>query len=233
MKAVVLLSGGLDSSVNLYETLQRYEVACVLTINYGQKALEQEVKSAKILCQKLKLKHQILDLSWLKDVSPSSLNQSHQDIPDSSMVDINSVAQSQESAKSVWVPNRNGLFLNVAAAVAEGLGAKLVVPGFNLEEAQTFPDNSEAFLQTLNQSFEYSTQNHVKVFCFTTDLNKTQIIQRAIDLGLDLSDLWPCYRGQKEWCLDCESCLRFVRACKAIDIDVQELRAKRGSKNAI
>lgn len=233
MKAVVLLSGGLDSAVNLYETLQKHEVACVLTIDYGQKALAHEIQSAKILCHKLKLKHKILDLNWLKEISPSSLNQTGQSIPDSSMVDIHSTAQSQESAKSVWVPNRNGLFLNIAAALAESLEAQFIVPGFNLEEAQSFPDNSEAFLQALNHSFEFSTRNQVKVLCFTTQLDKTQIMQRALDLNLDLSDLWPCYRGEEQWCLDCESCLRFMRACEALGIDVQELRSKRGRKNEV
>lgn len=228
MKAVVLLSGGLDSSVNLYEAHQNYQVVRVLTFNYGQKAYAQELLSSKILCEKLNLPHQIITMDWLKAVSASSLTSDAQ-IPGSEQIDIHSLQASQKSAKSVWVPNRNGLFLNVAAVIAEGLGAQWVIPGFNLEEAQTFPDNSKAFLETVNASFKYSTQNQVKVKCFTIDWDKKQILKRALDLGLDLADLWPCYHNQKEWCWDCESCLRFKRACDQNQIDSQVLKSQRGT----
>lgn len=233
MKAVVLLSGGLDSSVNLYEATQKFDVVRVLTINYGQKALEQELRSSKILCQQLGLSHQVLDLGWIKEISNSSLNDLGAQIPDAKSVNIQSQKLSEESAKSVWVPNRNGLFLNAAATFAEALGAQYVIPGFNLEEAQTFPDNSKEFMQSLNASFEYSTQNKVKVHCFTVDMDKVQIVKRALSLNLDLSDLWPCYRGQEEWCLDCESCLRFVRACESAQVDVDTLKVKRRGRNGI
>lgn len=229
MKAVVLLSGGLDSSLNLYEAVKKYEVVKVLTFNYGQKAFHQEHRSSKILCEKLNLPLQVVDLTWLKEVSPSSLT-SDAHIPDSKTVDIQSAEASAQSAKSVWVPNRNGLFLNIAAVFAEGLGASVVIPGFNYEEAQTFSDNSKDFLQSINHSFTFSTQNHVKAECFSIDWDKKQIIQRALELKMDLSDLWPCYRDADQWCLDCESCLRFVRACESQNLDVKSLATQRGLK---
>ena len=82
----------------------------------------------------------------------------------------------QETAKAVWVPNRNGVLLNVAAAYAERFRAKRIVVGFNREEATTFPDNSRAFLDQTTRAFAYSTRNGVEAYCYTTAMDKTEIV---------------------------------------------------------
>jgi 7-cyano-7-deazaguanine synthase len=94
------------------------------------------------------------------------------------------------------------------------LGIQNIVPGFNLEEATTFPDNSAEFQQALNQSFDFSTQNKVRVKCYTIKKNKTEILKRGLELGMQIEDLWPCYQAGDKWCGQCESCLRFQNALK-------------------
>ncbi len=210
-KAIVLLSGGLDSTVNLYEAFHAFDVVKVLTINYGQKALKQELASAQFFANELKLSWQSLDLSWLSSVSHSALNTDAK-VPQGHEVDISSYAQSLITAKSVWVPNRNGLFLNIAGVFADALEAHYVIPGFNKEEAETFPDNSSDFIKATNLAFSFSTQNKAEVFCFTSNLNKPAIVQRAKQLNINIAKLWPCYEDQETWCGQCESCLRFQRA---------------------
>ena len=148
-KAIVLLSGGLDSTVNLYEAVQVYDVVKVLTINYGQKALQKELEAAEFFSKELNLSWQSLDLGWLSAISGSSLNTESQ-VPQGMDVDITSFEQSVKTAKSVWVPNRNGLFLNIAGVFADALGADFIIPGFNKEEAETFPDNSADFIKATN-----------------------------------------------------------------------------------
>lgn len=221
-KAVLLLSSGLDSTVNLYEAVRDYEVTA-LTLSYGQKALAREVEKSKILTQKLKVDHQIIELSFFKNLGSSSLTSEQISIPVGDEIKIDSIEKSQSSALKVWVPNRNGIFLNIAAGIAEALNAEVVIPGFNLEEAQTFPDNSEDFMKALDQSFSFSTANGVKVFCYTTRLNKTKIFKRAIELKIDFKDLWPCYKAKERWCGECESCLRFHRAAKDNQYDTRGL----------
>lgn len=231
-KAVVLLSGGLDSSVNLYEAYKNYNIVKVLTFNYGQKAYRQELKSSQLLCKDLKLNHQIIDLDWLCAISSSSLTDQNQEVPNTKQIDIHSVESSLETAKSVWVPNRNGLFLNIAASIAEGLKAQVVIPGFNLEEAQSFPDNSKAFLQACNEVFKISTQNSIEVKCYTIDSNKPEILKRSQQIKLPLSYIWPCYQDKEMWCVDCESCLRFKHACEIEGLNFEELRQQRKTLNA-
>lgn len=225
-KAVVLLSAGLDSSVNLFAAAEKYEIATALTFDYGQKAARRELESAGKLCKQLGVLHKILTLPWFKDFNRSSLLVDDQKVPIGSAVKIDDLKVSQESAKSVWVPNRNGIFLNIAAAFAEAAGADIVIPGFNAEEAVTFPDNSEDFMAKLDQAFRYSTSNEVKVECFTVRMNKTEIVRHGDKLNVPWHLTWPCYFARDRWCGQCESCQRAKRAFKAADVPVESLFAE-------
>lgn len=211
-KFVVLLSGGLDSSVNLYESHQSGKVLLAINFNYGQKSALAEKRSAETLTGLLGIKLKTIELPWFKDFGRSALLQKDQSVPRGSQVDIDNHEQSLKTARSVWVPNRNGIFLNIAAGFAESLDADTIVPGFNLEEAQTFPDNSQGFMKALDESLNYSTANQVRVHCFTTGLRKPEILKRAVEMNLPLEAIWPCYESKDKWCGLCESCLRAKRA---------------------
>lgn len=218
----MLLSAGLDSSVNLAYAVKHSEVVLALTFDYGQMAAPKEIMAAAGLCKTYSIPHSIVDLTWFNDFSDSALN-SKQDLPVSHSVSLDDQSTSEKSALSVWVPNRNGIFLNIAAGYAEGLGADWVIPGFNKEEAQTFPDNSLKFIEALNESFKYSTGGRVSLKCFTSSLNKTEIVKLGIDLQVDFSKLWPCYQNLDKWCGECESCQRFKRALRSNGLNFEEL----------
>ena len=218
-KALVLLSAGLDSSVNLYEAHLQMDVVLVLTFDYGQKAAKQEIASAKNLAADLKLPHKVVQLPFFADFNRSSLLVASENIPTGSQVDIHNLKTSQETAQSVWVPNRNGIFLNITAGFAEALGASFVIPGFNAEEAVTFSDNTEDYMKALDHSFSFSTSNQIKVKCFTSAFNKTEIVQKALDLKMPLEKIWPCYFAGSHWCGQCESCLRSKNAMKKAGLD--------------
>lgn len=226
-KAVVLLSSGLDSSFNLFKAREKYDVVLALTFNYSQRAMRKEVECAKNLAAQIGVPHKVIDISWFKDFTSTSLV-SGAEIPVGKDVEIDSMARSLETAKSVWVPNRNGIFLNIAAGFAEGMGAGKVIPGFNYEEAATFPDNSRAFLAALDNSFSYSTESRVVTECFSTEMNKTEIVAEALRIGLPLAMLWPCYFDGDEWCGSCESCQRFKRAVETNGVDYESLRGENG-----
>lgn len=213
-RSIVLLSAGLDSAVNLFEAHLDTEVILALTFDYGQRAAVREVQKASSLCGLLSLKHHVVNLPWFIDFTTTSLINRNVSVPESGEVDINSLGQSKATAEKVWIPNRNGIFLNIAAGYAEGLGANYIVPGFNAEEASTFPDNSEDFIEVLNQSLRLSTASRVEVRCYTTRLTKPMIVRRGRELGVPFEDIWPCYHDGEEWCGKCESCLRFLRALK-------------------
>lgn len=222
MKYVVLLSAGLDSATNLFAAHRFGEVLLALTFDYGQRAAKREIESAQKLTSILKINHKVIDLSWFSEFKKSSLIDRNKEVPIGSQISIDDLEVSKKSAKSVWVPNRNGIFLNIAAGFAEDLECQSIIPGFNLEEAKTFPDNSMEFMNISTEAFTYSTSNHVKVECFTQNLNKTEIVSMAMELGVPFKSLWPCYFSNEKWCGQCESCLRAYRAFEVHKLNVRD-----------
>lgn len=223
-KSVVLLSSGLDSTVNLFLAHKITNVKLVITFDYGQRSLLREVEHSQKICSSLELPHQIIQLPWMKELSQSSLTNKNLSLPVGDEVLIDDFATSEKTAKSVWVANRNGLFINIASAYAETLDAKWVIPGFNKEEATTFPDNSMEFVQAINKSLYYSTANHVGVHSYTMNMNKTEIVSVALNERIPFTLMWPCYQNDSKWCGLCESCQRMKRALIANRVESDLLK---------
>lgn len=223
LKSVVCLSAGLDSTVNLYAARKLTKVVSAVTFNYGQKAAAKEIACAHELCKKLDIPHKVIELPWFKDLGESSLTSDKQAVPTGKDVGIDNHKKSVETAKAVWVPNRNGIFLNIAAGIAESLKADLIVPGFNLEEASTFPDNSEGFMRSLDASLAFSTANKVRVHCYTVSLSKPEIVRAGMSLEVPFDKIWPCYFARDKWCGECESCQRAKRAFSVNQLPVSHL----------
>jgi 7-cyano-7-deazaguanine synthase len=214
VRSVVLLSGGLDSAANLALCCEHDEAVLAITVRYGQRAQDKEVQASKKLCEHYRVRHQVLDLPWLGALGGSSLTEAAMDLPELEQNQLDDRGITEKSAKSVWVSNRNGILINAAAAFAERLDAQRVIVGFNIEEASTFPDNSEEFLKRATRSLEYSTANGVQVFSYSTSWNKTRIVQelRRLKEAFPFAHLWSCYQGGEQPCGHCESCQRQIRA---------------------
>jgi 7-cyano-7-deazaguanine synthase len=209
---IVLLSGGLDSTVNLFAAAANGPVKLALTFDYGQRAAESEIRQSKLICEHLDIAHHVIEIPWLRLITRTSLVNRDMPVPTGNEVGINSLEKSVKTAKAVWVPNRNGVFLNIGASFAESMGAQFVVPGFNIEEAATFPDNTTDFMRALDHSFSFSTASAVKVKCFTDAKNKTEIVRLGMELGVPFELVWPCYFAGDEICGQCESCQRYSNA---------------------
>jgi 7-cyano-7-deazaguanine synthase len=117
---------------------------------------------------------------------------------------------------SVWVPNRNGLFLAVAASRAEAIGARVVLVGFNRDEAVDFPDNRPEFVERTNRALELSTRGKVQVVSFTQHLDKSEILAAGVELGVPIAELWSCYEAGERLCGRCASCEKLRRALERI-----------------
>src|SRR5438128_1634274 len=109
---VVLLSGGIDSVVNLHEALLKGEVRLALTFDYGQRSRRQEIQAAKYFSEKLKTPHQTVDVPWLGKITRTALVNDQVQMPH--LNDLDDLTEGMKSAAKVWVPNRNGVFLNIA-----------------------------------------------------------------------------------------------------------------------
>lgn len=213
-KAIVLLSGGLDSSANLALALEDYKIELALTVDYAQRAAKREIQAAKSLAEYYDVTHTVVDLKWLGQLGGSALTDEKLNMPllGRTQLDLSPVTQS--SAQAVWVPNRNGILINVAAAYAERLSSPAVIVGFNKEEAATFPDNSGEFLAKATEALKLSTSNRTEVICYTTELDKRQIVSKLKRLSkpFPFERVWSCYFGNETPCNQCESCQRFARA---------------------
>jgi 7-cyano-7-deazaguanine synthase len=204
MKGVAILSGGLDSTVSLAAAARRMELVLALTFDYGQRAARREREAASRIARRYRVPHRVIGIPWLAALTRTALVNRKARLPRHEM--------SERSAKAVWVPNRNGVFIEIAAAHAESLGATRLVTGFNREEAATFPDNSPAYVRAVNGALSFSTANSVRVVSFTGTLDKRGIVRLGRRLGAPLDLVWPCYEGGRAWCRSCESCLRSLRA---------------------
>ena len=203
-KGIILLSGGLDSLVSLGIGIEKYGISLALTFDYGQKAVEQEISTSKNICDYYKIEHKVIKLDWLKEVTHTALV-SNEDLPEG-------IDNPEQSAKSVWVPNRNGLFLNIAGSFADGNDYDYIIIGANKEEGQTFPDNTQGFIDKINAEFEYSTQKHPKVVAPLINSDKNDIVKLALEHKIPLEFVRSCYASGEKHCGKCESCTRLKNA---------------------
>ena len=215
-KAISVLSGGLDSTVATAYYNDKYEIHAI-TFNYGQRSAEMEIKSAKAVCEKLEIKHSVLDLPWLKKLGKSALT-SDAEVPELKMNELDSKEICDETARKVWVPGRNVVFTAIATSFAEALNAEKIIVGWDLEEAATFPDNSKEFLDAFNNVLEIGTLEGVKIEAPVINMSKTEIVRLGTRIGAPMDLSYSCYMGEEEPCGICESCMRRIRAFKELKI---------------
>ncbi|HMS17862.1 MAG TPA: 7-cyano-7-deazaguanine synthase QueC [Planctomycetota bacterium] len=210
--AILLLSGGLDSTAAAWLLPGDVRPALALTADYGQRAAHREAAAAYSMARILDIPHRTIHLPFLREAAGGALVRRDLDVPEPSIADLDRPDRAEASANAVWVPNRNGVLIAMAATWAEISGARYVVCGFNREEALTFPDNSAEFLARTNEALAYSTRNRVEVIAPTIHMDKVTIMSEAFRAGAPLERCWSCYHGGSEPCGRCESCKRFDRA---------------------
>ncbi len=213
-KSVILLSGGLDSVVSLAFAKEEFNINLALTFDYGQRAAVQEAKSSQNISDFFNINHRIINLDWLNKITNTALVNQSESLPDLGIKNLDNKEKTENSAQKVWVPNRNGLFLNIAACFADSFGYTHILFGANKEEATTFPDNSSEFIDKINDSLEYSTLLKPKVVAPLVKYSKIEIVKLAIEYKVPLEFIRSCYTSDEKHCGRCESCLRLTRALK-------------------
>ncbi len=203
-KSIVLLSGGLDSIVTLGSSKDEYNITLALTFDYGQKSVQKEIEASKNICSYYNIEHKVIKLDWLKEITKTSLV-SAENVPDKEL-------RTYDSMKSVWVPNRNGLFLNIAASFADTYNFTHILFGANAQEAKTFSDNSPEFIERINPAFELSTLVKPKVYAPLINCTKNDIVKIALSKGIPLELVRSCYNNAEKNCGKCESCLNLKQA---------------------
>jgi 7-cyano-7-deazaguanine synthase len=203
-RAVAMVSGGLDSVVSLALARAVLDVRLVLFFDYGQRSRESERVSVMNVASYYGLPMREIALPWLTSLMPPGMRLGASG--DEPLTEID----------DVWVPNRNGVFVNVAAAVAESYGYGTVVTGFNRDEAAEFPDNGREYVDRANRALSLSTRTGVTLESFTLDMGKREILIEGMDASAPLSVIWSCYRSGERMCGRCASCRRLRVALDAV-----------------
>lgn len=209
MESIILLSGGLDSLVSLGLTKNQYNVSLALTFDYGQKSVKKEIEASRKICEFYNLAHKVLSLPWLQEITHTAL------VSDYKIPVKNELKNPNHSADTVWVPNRNGLFLNIAAAFADAENYDYIIIGANKEEGETFSDNTKEFIESVNNEFIFSTHKKTRVAAPLINCQKYDIVKLAVENQIPLQLVWSCYGGNEKHCGECESCTRLKRALNA------------------
>lgn len=226
-KSVVLLSGGVDSIVNLRAALDEAETADnvkTVTFDYGQTTFENEAAAAINATDTLGVDWDKIDLPFYTSILGHSqhlfggfrepMDFIHQaDIG----ADPEAVAAIASLLNESWVPGRNLVFLAVGAALVEAYEFDQVVIGINAQEAEAFSDNQQVFLDAVNAALIYSAWRTVKVRSYTEGLDKTEIIKVGRKIGAPLDHFFSCYKAAKDHrnCGRCQSCVRVKNALHA------------------
>jgi len=203
-KSIILLSGGLDSLVALGVAKNDLGIELAFTFDYGQKTAKAEIEASKKICEYYSIEHKVIKLDWLKEITKTSLV-SADSVPNENL-------GTEESAKAVWVPNRNGLFLNIAASFADSYGYDYIIYGANRDEGATFPDNTEEFRTQISKVFETSTLKKPKVIAPLINYTKSDIVRIAIEESIPLEFVRSCYSSNERHCGVCESCRHLRKA---------------------
>lgn len=212
MKTVVLLSGGLDSVVNLACAREEGEIVRAITFDYGQAAFENEMVAAAAVAERCRVGHTVVALPWYREIVSNPI------------MGVGGVSRHREAVsadagdllKEAWIPNRNCVFLSVGGAYAEALGASGVVMGLNREEAAVFPDNSLDFCESMNRVLALSTLSGVQALCYTIGMTKREIVELGAKIGAPLDLVYSCYQksADQRMCGLCQSCVRVKAALR-------------------
>lgn len=210
-KSIILLSGGVDSAVSLAVAKDSENIELALFFDYGHKSFKQEKKAVEKLCEYYGIKLEIVTLDWLKSITNTALVSKDKEIPNLEQDELDDKSITQTTCDKVWVPNRNAVFLSVAAAYADSFGFDKIIIGANKEEGQTFKDNSKEFIKKSTELFGYSTKVMPEVIAPLIDMEKMQIMQLGKKLNLPFEYIRSCYSDSKTHCGSCESCKRLKR----------------------
>jgi 7-cyano-7-deazaguanine synthase len=219
LRAISVLSGGLDSTVATSLLAKDHEVHAV-TFNYGQRSAMMEIKSSEVICAELGFKHTVIELPWLSKLGGSALT-SQKEVPELEMNQLDDKEICDETARKVWVPGRNVVFTSIALSFAEAEGAEKIVVGWDFEEAATFPDNSKEFLDAFNHVLEVGSLENVQIEAPLIQMDKKEIVKVGDEIKAPLNLSYSCYMGGEVHCGVCESCMRRKRAFELAGIDDQ------------
>ena len=204
-KAIVLLSGGMDSCVTAAIAAQKGKTA-FLHVNYGQRTEGRELKSFNEIADFYGVKERLLvDISHLKAIGGSALTDMAIEVPKGEL--------GSTEIPITYVPFRNAHLLAIAISWAEVLGATEVYIGAVEEDGSGYPDCTREFFDAFEKAARLGTRpgSGIRIITPLIKMRKSDIVKKGLELGAPLNLTWSCYRDEDEACGECDSCLLRLR----------------------
>jgi 7-cyano-7-deazaguanine synthase len=199
MNCVLVYSGGLDSTVLLYDLLDRGKEVAALSVYYGQRH-SRELESAQKICQSLGVEHKVVDISSIAGLfGASSLIDADSAVPDGHYAEM--------SMKVTVVPNRNMLLLALAGAWAIAQKASEVAYAAHGGDHTIYPDCRPEFVAHLDAALQCADWHSVKLLYPFGTFTKTDIVRRGVELRVPFHETWSCYKGGASHCGACGTCV--------------------------
>lgn len=248
-KALILLSGGMDSCVCAYYAVSELGKDNVIAVStyYGQKH-DKELEYTKIICDNLGIQLYNVDLSKIFTFNTNTsalLKGSSKSIDHSSYEEQmrDRIKEKKPLISNAYVPFRNGLFLSYASALALQLGCDCIIYGAHSDDSnvtvtcdngevvkcQAYPDCTSRFIKSMSDAISTGTGSVVKLIAPIYDLTKSQVAAMGVEYGMTKEDFmttWSCYEGGDRECGTCGTCIDKIKALRSIGFTDEDLLEK-------
>lgn len=199
-RAVCIMSGGMDSTLSAYMMKAKgYEIIAV-HFNYDQRTEAKELECFHNICKVLDVKESyVLDLDFFKQLGASALVNKDIEVPTGGI---------EEGIPTTYVPFRNGIFLSMAAAIAEKEEASVISIGVVEEDSSGYPDCRFEYIKSMQNSINLGTKDetNIEIHMPLVSLQKSEIVSKALSMDVPLELTWSCYKNSEKACGVCDSC---------------------------
>lgn len=198
MKVAVLLSGGLDSTTALHWALRHHEVVCALSFDYGSNHAARELACARWQAENCGVPYHEINLRSISAHLESALLNGAEAIP--------TADYAEENMRQTVVPFRNGIFLAIAAGIAESKGAAGLVIAAHGGDHALYPDCREEFMAAMSAAISHGTYANLQILRPFIANTKAEITAIGAELGVDFAHTYSCYCGGEQHCGLCSTC---------------------------
>ena len=210
MKAVVLFSGGLDSTVLTYHLINQKAEVKLFSIDYGQRH-QREISSSRMIAKLLNLNHSVLELPMIGEIlGGSALTDPKIELPEGH--------SAEESLKKNLVPNRQMLRHTMSACQSISQKFCTVSYAAHAGDHTIYPDCRPEFADSMEKSLKLADWNEIKLYRPFVNLTKEELVRRGLELGVPFEKTWSCYAGGNLHCGKCGTCVERKEAFELVGI---------------
>jgi len=199
-KAVCIISGGMDSALSAKIAQNNGCDIIAVHFNYNQRTQQKELECYRNIVDTLNVtKSYEIDLPFFEEIGASALTDKSIDVPTGGL---------EDGVPITYVPFRNGIFLSIAASIAEKHQASEIYIGVVQEDSSGYPDCTDSYISQMQKAINQGTKasTNITIQMPLVHLSKAQIVQKSIELNVPLQYTWSCYKNEDKACGVCDSC---------------------------